>query len=91
MKHTGLIQRISEAVGLDDGVVKGKYTPAEQQPLIKDADGEPPCGMFSYSSVGSMLLCLSGHTRPDITFAVNCCARYMFFPKKSHEMPSSVL
>jgi len=44
MKQTGLIQRIIEAVGLDDGMVKGKYTPAEQQPLIKDADGEPPSG-----------------------------------------------
>ena len=29
---------------------------------------------------------VSGHTRPDITFAVNCCARYMFCPKHSHEL-----
>jgi hypothetical protein len=29
MKQTGLIQKIIEAVGLDDGMVKGKYTPAE--------------------------------------------------------------
>ncbi len=33
-----------------------------------------------------MLLYLSGHTRPDITYAVNCCARYMFCPKHSHEL-----
>ena len=33
-----------------------------------------------------MLLYLSGHTRPDITFAVNCCARYMFCPKHSHKL-----
>ena len=33
-----------------------------------------------------MLLYLSGHTRPDITFAVNCCARYMLCPKHSHEL-----
>jgi len=67
-------------------MVKGKYTPAEQQPLIKDADGEPPSGTFAYSSVVGMLLYLSGHTRPNIDFAVNCCARYMFSPRKSHEV-----
>jgi len=33
-----------------------------------------------------MLLYLSGHTHPDITFAVNCCACYMFCPKHSHEL-----
>ena len=29
MKQTGLIQRVLEAVGLDDGMVKGKFTPSE--------------------------------------------------------------
>ncbi|KAL7519417.1 hypothetical protein ACHAWF_000236 [Thalassiosira exigua] len=29
---------------------------------------------------------LSGHSRPDIAFAVNCCAPYMFCPQKSHEL-----
>ncbi|KAL7478471.1 hypothetical protein ACHAW6_004237 [Cyclotella cf. meneghiniana] len=32
-----------------------------------------------------MLLHLAGHTRPDIAYAVNCCARYMFIPRLSHE------
>ena len=32
-----------------------------------------------------MLLYLSGHTCPDIAYAVNCCASYIFFPKHSHE------
>ena len=32
-----------------------------------------------------MLLSFSGHTRPDIAFAVNCCEIYMFFTKHSHE------
>ena len=27
MKQTGLIQRVVEGVGLDDGVVKGEFTP----------------------------------------------------------------
>ena len=85
MKQTGLIKRIIEALGLDDGA-KGKFTPSESKPLVKDINGDLASGAFSYSSVVGMLLYLSGHTRPDITFAVNCCARYMFCPKHSHEL-----
>jgi hypothetical protein len=54
--------------------------------LVKDINGDLASGAFSYSSVVGMLLYLSGHTRPDITFAVNCCARYMFCPKHLHEL-----
>ena len=32
-----------------------------------------------------MLLYLSGHSRPDIAFAVHQCARYTFAPTKKHE------
>ena len=42
--------------------------------------------MVSYCSVVGMLLYLAGHTRPDIAYAVNCCARYMFCPDWSHEL-----
>jgi hypothetical protein len=31
-----------------------------------------------------MLLYLSGHSRPDIAFAVHQCARYTFSPTKKH-------
>jgi hypothetical protein len=82
MKQIGLIKRVIEALGLDDGLVKGKHTPSESKPLIKDLDGEAASGAFSYSSVVGMLLYLSGHTHP---FAVNCCARYMFSPRHLHE------
>ena len=85
MKQTGLIDRIIEALGLDIGTVNGKATPSEGRPLVKDHNGEPATGNFNYSSVVGMLLYLSGHTRPDIAYAVNCAARYMFCPKKSHE------
>ena len=85
MKQTGLIDRVIENLGLDTKLSKNKWTPAEHKPLVRDEDGEPPDGDFSYSSVVGMLLYLSGHTRPDIAYAVNCCARYMFCPKKSHE------
>eukprot|EP00804_Cyclotella_cryptica_P025289 CCRYP_010373-RB/>CCRYP_010373-RB protein AED:0.34 eAED:0.34 QI:0/-1/0/1/-1/0/1/0/497 len=86
MKQTGLIDRVIETLGLDLGTTSGKFTPAEAKPLVKDADGEPALGEFSYSSVVGMLLYLAGHTRPDIAYAVNCCARYMFCPKRSHEL-----
>ncbi len=62
MKQTGLIKRVTKALGLDDGYAKGKHTPAESKPLVKDADGEGAHGGFSYSSVVGMLLYLY----PDI-------------------------
>ena len=81
MKQAGLIDSVIETLGLDDGTVKGKSTPAESTPLVKDTDGEAACGSFSYSSVVGMLIYLSVHTRTDIDYAVNCCARYMFCQK----------
>ena len=62
MKQTGLIERVVEAVGLDDGYACGKHTLAEAKPLIKDEDGVAAAEGFSYSSVVGMLLYLSGHT-----------------------------
>ncbi len=86
MKQEGLTLCIIEAMGLDVGTVTPKWTPAEAAPLVKDAEGAPATGAFSYnSSVVGMLLYLSGHTRPDIAYAVKCAAWYMLCPKKSHE------
>ncbi len=85
MKQEGLTLCMFEAIGLDVGTVTPKRTPAEAAPLVKDAEGALATGAFSYSSVVGMLLYLPGHTHPDITYAVNCTAWYMFCPKKSHE------
>jgi len=85
LTQTGLTDRIIEALDLDSKLSTSKWTPAEHAPLTKDVEREPPQGSFSYSSVVGMLLYLSGHTRPDIVYAVNCCARYMFNPKLSHK------
>jgi hypothetical protein len=85
MKQTGLIDRILEALGLDSKQATNKWTPAEAKPLHRDTNGEGPQGSFSYSSVVGMMLYLAGHSRPDIAYAVNCCARYMFSPRLSHE------
>jgi hypothetical protein len=53
--------------------------------LVKDEDGEAVNGLFNYSSVVGMLQYLQNHTRPDITYAVSQCARFVHYPKKSHE------
>jgi hypothetical protein len=67
IKQTRLIKRVIEALGLDDGIVKEKYTLSESKPLVKNLHGEAASRAFSYSRV-------VGLTRPDITFAANCCA-----------------
>eukprot|EP00984_Skeletonema_dohrnii_P014730 scaffold6241_cov78-Skeletonema_dohrnii-CCMP3373.AAC.4 len=85
MTQTGLIDRIISALGLEGGDIRPKLTPAEHKPLVRDTDGIPAEGAFSYSSVVGMLLYLAGHSRPDLAYSVNCCARYMFAPRKSHE------
>ncbi len=60
MKQTILIKRVIETLGLDDGLVKEKHTPSESKLLVKDLNGEPASEAFSYSSVVSMFLYLSG-------------------------------
>jgi hypothetical protein len=86
MKQTGLIDRILDALGLDSKLSTNKWTPAETKLLTCDTDGEPIQGSYSYASVVGMMLYLAGHTRPDIAYAVNCCARYMFAPRLVHEV-----
>ena len=71
---------------MDSKLSTNKWTPAEAKPLTRDEDGEPCQGSFSYASVVGMMLYLAGHTRPDIAYAVNCCAWYMFAPKLVHEV-----
>ena len=85
LTQTGLIDRVIANLGLNDNSTN-KYTPAEAKPLGKDLDGEPAHGEFNYAAVVGQLLYLAGHTRPDIAFAVNVAARYMFTAKRSHEL-----
>ena len=81
MKQVGLINRLLETLGLDDGITKNKLAPYESSTPVKDADGPATCGSFNYISVVGMLLYLSGNNSPGIAYAVKVCARYMFYPK----------
>ena len=85
MKQEGLINQFIKAMGLDAGTVNPKWTPAESSPLVKDSEGAPTTKLFSYGSVVGMLLYLSRHFRPDISFAIHQCARYTFAPTKKHK------
>jgi hypothetical protein len=83
LTQKGLIRRILDALNIND--LPHKFTPTQQSALAPDKDGEPPEGTFNYSSVIGMLQYLQRHSRPDITFAVSQCARYMHKPRCSHE------
>ena len=83
LTQKGLIKRIIQAALVEDQPIK--HTPAKTSPLVSDKDGEPAEGTFNYASVIGMLLYLSGHSRPDITFAVSQCARFIHGTRKSHE------
>ena len=83
LTQTGLIARIISALNLEDR--HGKETPAEFGALPKDIGGETRNGTYNYASVIGMLLYLSGHSRPDITFAVSQCARFTHSPTRLHE------
>jgi hypothetical protein len=86
MTQEGLIDRVIEALGLDIDKSTPRHTPCLKTPLTKDLDGDPPQDAFSYASVIGMLLYLSGHSRPDISYSVSCAARFAFCPRRSHEL-----
>ena len=86
LTQSGLSKRIIEALGLCGSNSVSCSTPAETAALPKDADGTMASGAINYPSVVGMLLYLSGHSRPDIAFAVHQCARYTFQPRLKHEI-----
>ena len=82
LTQKGLIQKIIEATGMRD--CNPNWTPAIQQTLGIDPDGEAMNEEWSYPSIVGMLLYLSTNTRPDISFAVSQVARFNHNPKRSH-------
>ncbi len=84
LTQPGLSERIVKSLGLNKHTTSCK-TPAETNPLPRDVAGDPASGIINYASVVGMFLYLSGHTRPDLSFAVHQCARYTVAPTKRHE------
>lgn len=83
LTQAGLTKRIIEALDIEH--LPPKRTPATAVPLTKDEDGDPADGVYNYSSVVGMLQYLQNHSRPDITYAVSQCARFVHSPRRSHE------
>ena len=81
--QTGLIDRIIEALGLD-AKSHAVRTPAPSDPLPRDLEGELFEGTFNYASVVGMCMYLCNNSRPDLTFAVNQCARHSHRPTNLH-------
>ena len=86
MNQYVLIGRIVEALVIYDGMVTKNNTPLGLKTLVKDEYRPPAHGQFIYSSVVGMLLYLTGNTRSNIAYAINCCAQKMFELKHLHEL-----
>jgi hypothetical protein len=84
LTQEGLTKRIVDALGVATAPIK--HTPAAADPLVKDVDGDPPNGTYNYASVIGMLQYLQAHSRPDITYAVSQCARFIHGTRRSHEV-----
>ena len=82
MTQKGLIKRIISSLETDKGI----HTPTTVDALPIDPEGDPPDQDYNYASVVGMLLYLSGHSRPDICFAVSQVARFIHNHKRSHEI-----
>jgi hypothetical protein len=82
LTQTGLTEKVIKAACMEE--CNGKPTPANEEPLGKDVDGDPFTEEWKYSEVVGMLLYLANNSRPDIAYAVHQCARFTHDPKASH-------
>jgi len=81
MTQCGLIKQVIKGIQLQN--VNPKCTPVVEL-LAKDKDGPSFNGCFNYWSAVGMLLYLANTTHPDISYAVNQCAKFSNNLKESH-------
>jgi len=81
LTQRGLIDRIIEGMGLQDA--NSKFTPVTDT-LGKCKDKPIFNERFNYRSIIGMLMYLGNTTRPDISFAINQCARFSHDPRETH-------
>ena len=67
LSQPGLTKKIINYTGMQEATPK--ETPAVQEPIGADKDGEPFDEEWSYSAAVGMLLYLSSNTRPEIQFS----------------------
>ena len=81
--QTGLIKKILATAGMTD--CNPNHVPAAPKALGKAPLNEDwPDQPWKYSSIVGMLIYLCTNTRPDISYAVSCAARFNSKPKQSH-------
>ena len=78
MLQYGMIDRIVEALVINDGMVTKYHTPLEGKPLVTDKDRTPDHGKFNDGSVLVMMIYMLGHTCPDIAYPLHFCDKYRF-------------
>ena len=83
-----MIERVLGIVGLDGDNERTKLhdTPASEHKILdNDPLGEPRIQKWNYRSAVGCLSYLQSMIRPDITMAVQQCARFCNAPQKEHE------
>lgn len=81
------IERILEMLGLNphNDRIKMHDSPADSQRLLdRELDSPPHDATWNYRSVVGCLSCLQAMIRPDITMAVQQCARFCNDSRKPH-------
>ena len=85
MTQEGISGQIIEAMGLVVTHSTSKLTPDLKTSLTKDVDWDPCSESFVYANIAGMLLYLTGHSCPTISYSVIQVARFTFYPNHSHK------